>query len=197
MNPNFDIYKDFNFAIFIHTHAEDIKTFIERRNLFENNYNISLLNSEKVDFSLALRSDSILEYKSIWYTNINGNTIYVDNTGEAYYSLIWNVCTRNKLEAVHIKLSDDNATYPGYMMNYYNINGEERAIQCYKDGEKWMFHTEGKVQFFEDNKRYSERIKRKRFNREVIIEYCKRLGLDITDSSFWEPVGNIYYFERL
>lgn len=55
-----------------------------------------------------------------------------------------------------------------------------------KDEEGWHFAQEGPVQPFENPDYYVRRFKKDRVNREIIMEYMKKLGFMIARKGFWE-----------
>ncbi|HQF10603.1 MAG TPA: hypothetical protein PKX62_21065 [Spirochaetota bacterium] len=195
------ISKNISFTIFFNTSTDIIINNIDREltSAFKSTLTIKEINSNELNYRMIHEKDSILKYKAYLYENENNKIIYFDNTGESYYSLIWNICLKNKLLAIHIQMSDDSAEYPGYMMHYFDGIDDKnkiRSVLCYLDSNKWVFYTKGEVKYFEDEKPYSARIKKNRFNRKMIIEYCNKLGCDITLDSFWKAKNKVFSIIR-
>jgi hypothetical protein len=59
-----------------------------------------------------------------------------------------------------------------------------------KDDNQWVFFEKGPTQPFEDPSHYTHCRKRDRLNREILVQYLKKLGIHIDDPKFWEAVGN-------
>ena len=194
-----NIEKKISFTIFIDNNINIVENLIVNKlnNIFDKEkVVIKIINKEEIKWNLIHVNESLLDYQSYIFKNKNNDIIYFDNTGESYHSLIWNICTKNKIHTIYIRMSDDKYIYPGYKLCYYDHGDEKRIIHCYKDINKWIFFTKGEVQFFEDDKLYEQKIKKKRFNREIIKQYCKKLNIDIEDKEFWTPVGDVYNIVR-
>ncbi len=194
---NFEINEITSFSVFKNI---DIDTIIENINIslkrfFEGKVKCEKISKNQIDSNIKHSRLGNHNYFSFVYCNKNKKIIYIDNTGESYYSLIWNICTDNDVEGVHLKISSQTCEYPGYMMHYFN-KMKERSILCYKE-DKWVFFDKGEIQSFENTTYYSNKQKKKRFNKDIIVEYCKALDFNIEDDDFWEPVGDVYKFTRL
>ena len=67
-----------------------------------------------------------------------------------------------------------------------------RTVAVYWDGSKWVFIAEGTPQWFEDLEAYKARRVRDRFTSEMLERYCKALGLDVFEPSFYGP-GSVFF----
>ena len=65
-----------------------------------------------------------------------------------------------------------------------------RTVYAMKD-PKWTFYSQGAEQFFEEAHLYQQKLIRKRMDKRILIAYCARLGLDITDDLFWKSEQSI------
>lgn len=61
----------------------------------------------------------------------------------------------------------------------------ERSIAVVNEGNRWVFFERGDVLPFEDTKLYEERLKRKRFTPEALVQYCKAIGIDPFNEDFY------------
>lgn len=68
---------------------------------------------------------------------------------------------------------------------------ESRGLLCTKESGKWEFWQTNYGQWgespewFENPEYYQRRGARKKFNRDILIEYCERIGLDITNPELY------------
>ena len=138
---------------------------------------------------------NVLNYKGYLYKQRDGHSIYIDNTGESWCSLIWNVALTNKLDCLTAMIYD-TPPYPGYKLCRY-FDGKERVIQNIKDGSKWCFFQKGEVCSFENTGYYAMKRGAKKFDYEIMKEYLVKLGLNIEDNDFWTPKGEKFLFYRL
>ena len=61
---------------------------------------------------------------------------------------------------------------------------------------KWIFHCQGEIQPFEDKELYQQKMIKRRLDKDALISYCIKLGIDIRDDAFWESQQSILV-ERL
>lgn len=94
-----------------------------------------------------------------------------------------------------ITISDGKSkSMEAYHLHYYSkIN--VRNILCYRDPQ-WVFYEDGEPLEFENTELYKQRLKRKRFNKEIILKYVHYLGWDIMDERFWRTDNAVYEFIR-
>lgn len=68
---------------------------------------------------------------------------------------------------------------------------ESRGLLCTKEAGKWEFlqfnygQWGESPEWFEHPAYYRRRGARKKFNRDILIEYCERIGLDVTNPEFY------------
>ena len=62
---------------------------------------------------------------------------------------------------------------------------------------KWKFYNQGPVAFFEKDEKYLEKKVSDKFNKEKLILFCNRIGLDILDKNFFIPSSRIYCIQRV
>jgi hypothetical protein len=75
-------------------------------------------------------------------------------------------------------------------------NGDEiRTVYTMRD-PRWVFYSQGEIQWFEDVEFYKRKIIKTRLNKDILISYCVKLGFDITDDEFWES-DQSFLVERL
>ena len=60
----------------------------------------------------------------------------------------------------------------------------KRIVYSIKE-DKWIFHDAGEILPFENEGYYKKRKKSDRMNKQILMEYCEALNLDIFDDLFW------------
>lgn len=122
-------------------------------------------------------------------------TIMYANIQDGYTFLIKFVSKSCDLEYYSIVLSDGTSFgLQGYHFHHYAPN-KVRHILCYQD-PKWVFYEEGKPLWFENTEYYTQRLKKKRLNKEIITEYLRSLGWNIDQEDFWMPLNGFYEFSN-
>jgi len=76
--------------------------------------------------------------------------------------------------------------YSGKVVNHSNVR---RSIVCMNDGGKWIFEEYGEMQRFEIPERYASNRIRDRFTVDMLEQYCRALGIDPFDPSFYGTSG--------
>ena len=71
-----------------------------------------------------------------------------------------------------------NISNPFFQLYYSDSNLNERSIMAYKD-ERWIFYEEGTPLYFENICNYKNKYIKRRLNNDIIIEYLKKLGIDL------------------
>ncbi|WP_232213821.1 hypothetical protein [Prevotella sp. oral taxon 317] len=61
---------------------------------------------------------------------------------------------------------------------------------------KWKFLCQGEIQPFEDKELYQQKMIKRRLDKDALISYCIKLGIDIRDDAFGESQQSILV-ERL
>jgi hypothetical protein len=69
--------------------------------------------------------------------------------------------------------------------------------ELYRDSDKWKFYEEGTVLPFEDVNNYKKRKIADRLNADIIDDYLKQNGIDISNSSFWVSNGMAYEYSTI
>lgn len=72
------------------------------------------------------------------------------------------------------------AARPTEFLNY------ERTVGVVYEAGKWVFDARGKEQAFEDTSTYQKRRVVERFSSEMLVAYCRALGVDVNDPDFYK-----------
>jgi hypothetical protein len=65
-----------------------------------------------------------------------------------------------------------------------------RTVYAMRD-PGWTFYGQGEILPFEDERLYGQRLVKRRLNKNILTDYCARLGYDITDHLFWKSTQSI------
>lgn len=60
-----------------------------------------------------------------------------------------------------------------------------RSITAHAEDGRWSWYVNGEPQPFERVERYSERLVRKRFDRQLLLEYLAAVGIAADDEAFY------------
>ncbi|UAY54270.1 hypothetical protein [Arachidicoccus terrestris] len=134
--------------------------------------------------------------------NLIGKTAFLSSYSDGRYTLVLNYCEKYKVKAVSVSFTNRKDTsYLAYMFKYFDFSQNEvveRIIYTIKDDAKWVFYEKGKIQPFEDMANYKNRIKTKRFNRNILLSYLGKMNINIEKGSFWQSNDGIaFYFEQI
>lgn len=80
-----------------------------------------------------------------------------------------------------------NVGTPYSFNSFEYINSGECVRTAYAmQNPRWVFYSEGDIQWFEDETLYVNRLTKLRLNSTILTKYCLRLGFNITSPDFWE-----------
>lgn len=121
------------------------------------------------------------------------STVFYAGLTDGWHHLIETFIRHYQIKAYTITIND--LDLPAYHFFAYGKNAKRRSVLCYDDGGKWVFYDEGTPLPFERLELYQKRIKKQRFNKDIVLEYLKSAGWDIENELFWQPVEKIQKFE--
>ena len=135
---------------------------------------------------------------------IPGKTAFFCNIIDGYATLVYKLCSRNRLSCISVDFTNTKYTKddrPSFFFRYYNFTDNkniDRFIYAIKESHKWVFYEKGEVQPFEDISNYQNKIKPKRINKEIILGYLRNVNIDIEDDNFWDSKdGKGVYFKQI
>lgn len=116
--------------------------------------------------------------------------IMFSNYSDGLSSLIHVLTNDLKIKAYSFRISANNI--PDALNEFSCIeNGKTlRTVYAMKD-PKWKFYCEGEIQPFEEKEFYERKIIKQRLNKEILISYCVKLGIDIRED-FFGKANNLY-----
>ena len=117
--------------------------------------------------------------------------IMFSNYSDGLSSLIHVLTNDLKIKAYSFRISANNI--PDALNEFSCIeNGKMlRTVYAMKD-PKWKFYCEGEIQPFEEKEFYERKIIKQRLNKEILISYCVKLGIDIREDSFWKSQQSLF-----
>ena len=113
---------------------------------------------------------------------------FISNMPDGWPTLLNYYLKHYDRDLIRVRLSDENKNYPVYQMEYLNKTWR-RVVQVLKDSDKWTFYQEGSPLMFEDVENYKKRKISDRLNEEIIQDYLKKNGIDISKTDFWNSKG--------
>ena len=117
------------------------------------------------------------------------------NYPDGFSSLVYNISDALKIKAYCFQISTNNAPDAMNAFRYIENGKEVRIVYAMKD-PKWNFYCHGEIQPFEDKELYQRKMIKRRLDKEALISYCAKLGIDIRDDAFWESQQSVLV-ERL
>jgi len=117
--------------------------------------------------------------------------IFRNNDSDGYFSFVHNIAMLYNIRTAHIRIYDEKP-YPGYFLTYYE-NQKQRVIYNIKEN-RWKFYHTGDPAFFEEGDNYEEKRIPDKFNKEKLLLFCNRMGINLEDEDFFKPVAPIFHF---
>ena len=122
-------------------------------------------------------------------------TIMYANIIDGYDKLINFVAKKCEMDYYKISIYDGTSQMmEAYHFHFYSST-KCRHILCYKDPQ-WVFYEEGNPLDFENVELYKLRLKKKRLNKEIILQYLNCLGWNMLNENFWCAENVVYEFMR-
>lgn len=78
-------------------------------------------------------------------------------------------------------------SYGAVSLELFDCGQSVRWIQSLKDGDRWKWSLGGQPLAFEDERSYSARKISDRFQSATLDRYCRSLGIELTEPSFYLP----------
>ncbi len=122
--------------------------------------------------------------------------IMFSNSGDGWITLANFISSQLNCEHItfYLTIKDNNDTQN--MFVYRNAQEEERVVYTMMEENKWVFYQDGKIQNFENLEFYKKRQIKDRLNFGILVDYCNKLGLNITNDDFWKSDKDALYLNE-
>lgn len=109
---------------------------------------------------------------------------------DGYDSLCHNLSRLHGVDTIHWSSSDTDGPFQASSKFTFRRAGEDgqpaRSVQASRDGSSWYFHQRGEPLPGEPVAAYSNRIKRKRMNERLLMEFFATLGAAPWREAFYD-----------
>ena len=136
---------------------------------------------------------NIMDCVRIIYRNNKSLIIYEDNLIDGGWTYINTIAKKFDIKTLYVRIKDEQP-FPAYYLAYFE-NNTERIIYNIKEN-RWNFFKKGPAAFFEEDEKYLENKVADKFNKEKILLFCQRLGIDVLNEQFFVPVSPVYCMQR-
>jgi hypothetical protein len=136
--------------------------------------------------------------KAVFYNPVccKEKTIMVSNYSDGWDTLNNLICSKTNSSCYSFKLSNKNIPNALNSFTYRESDSYKRIVSVMKD-PKWIFYETGNALWFEDPENYKQKMIKNRLNREILISYSIKLGINLNDDSFGISDEQAIFIERL
>lgn len=106
---------------------------------------------------------------------------FISNLEDGWHTLCRVFQKKLKCPWAMFEMSDPKSRCSMNMFFYSKEPGTERTVMSYYDDTHWVFYDNGEPIEIEDLNYYKTRFKRDRINKDIVIEYMRRLGIKFYD----------------
>jgi len=129
----------------------------------------------------------------LWQPINSVNTVFRCNWRDGYISSMKSLSKSCKL--IYLSVADSfEDLYPNTVFGIYDAGRRVRYVQSIYAENGWEFFAFGDVQPFENPHYYKKRKIKDRLNRNILVEYTLRNGLDVQSDDFWRTNIEPHYF---
>jgi len=117
------------------------------------------------------------------------STVFFPNFVDGWYTAVYNYTRLYSKSAFQVGFTTNNTIeYPAYFFTFFYIDKEQikvRTVHAIKE-DKWVFYIGDKPLSIEDKNNYLKKKIKDRINNEIILDYLKKAGYDLTLNSFFK-----------
>lgn len=89
----------------------------------------------------------------------------------------------------HTKKRNGTMVFDLHGPDIVNYQNTIRKVSLVNEGKKWVFYQQGDPLPFEDTSHYNEKLTKKKFTYELLLNYTNALGLEPFTTDFYLPAG--------
>lgn len=187
------------YIVYAELAVEQIYTFL-KEDSFTSSFEIELFNDsiEKVYMEELYGQSPAVFLGAVFFKpkQLKKGVIVLGNSG-GWATLCNYIC--KSLNSFNIQF-DINSVESGIYRNSLIMSDSGKIVRTVQsivnDKDIWQFSENGIPLWFENTELYKDPEKAKRINKEILIKYCEKLGLDVRDSSFFEFNDEAIFVKR-
>ena len=129
------------------------------------------------DVNIKINFEYNPEIIKTYFLQIKNGVIMLPNLQDGWSSYFYNLTEDLKLNGFHFSLSSEKEDEPYNCMTFIENGLRKRTCYTLKEGKTWTFFEDGKPLFFEEVNYYKNKLKKLKLNKEIILNYCNKLGI--------------------
>ncbi len=120
----------------------------------------------------------------------------VTNYNDGWQTLTNYIADKLKSDAFRFHMTLDlNISDAMNSFTHWANGSKVRVVYAMKD-PKWIFYEKGDPLWFENRDFYKRKMIKDRLNYNILMSYCEKLNLNITEKSFWK-CNNAILLEKI
>lgn len=127
---------------------------------------------------------------------VSNKTVVLGNSG-GWATLCNYICKNIGLRNTQFDMNSENSTIKRNSLFVHEKGNQIRAVQAIiNDFNNWEFTSRGIIMPYENTNYYEKINIKERLNKEILIEYCIKYGLNILDDTFFNSNQKALYIKR-
>lgn len=180
------------FSVFETGNLKDIEFFLREKK--QNNYNL-FYDKLDIEKDIIIKRGGAHFPKAIFFKpKLIDVIVQYSNYEDGLISLSTQISNNLNEPFYQFSFSNPDCLDKKFSMERYT-NGEISRVVYVMQDPKWKFYEQGEILSFEDITNYEKKRIPSRLSKEIIIEYCARLGFEITSNNFWESAESAFFYE--
>ncbi len=137
-------------------------------------------------------------FKVVIYSSLvaQNRSIIITNLADGWNSLAHLVAREHNCFQIQIISTLLDVLFPINRFEVWRSGVSVRSVLAMRDTDEWKFFQKGEPEFFEDKNYYNTKLKKNKLNREIIVRYIERIGINIRDERFWRANDAAIYYEE-
>lgn len=129
----------------------------------------------------------------LWQPVETSSTIFQSNNKESSFHAIKSLSKNCRIMYLSVRDGFEDS-YPNAVVGLYENGIRIRYVQSIYAENGWEFFAFGDVQQFENLLYYKKRKIKDRLNRNILVEYMLKNGLDVRSDDFWRTNIEPHYY---